>query len=825
MNRDKRRCGLPAILITLCLLSPATRGQIAINEIAWAGSSADIADEWVELVNTSEAPVDLTGWRLVSTDGAPSVALSGTLEPRDAGDAGAGYLLLERSDDDSVPDRAADAIYTGALTDAGETLCLYDSEGRLVDTANAPPEVAGKFPTWPGGSATPAFCSMERVDPLMPDAAGNWASCSCAPDEVAAGLFCGSPGRKNTAYNVSPTPHMAIAPRYPHPGELVLFDAASSTDDNDAIVSYTWSLGDGTIAVGQTASHIYSALGSFEVILTLLDSREGSASLSETVYVHPLAPPLADFSVLHPDELPLRAGETISFRDESSDGLSGISERHWDFGDGESGEGARTTHEFASSGTYNVCLTITGTRGTDAQHCEPIEIASRIPVANLTVQPELPNSGELVLFDASASADPDGEIALFHWDFDGDETVDKTTLEPTAEHAFEKAGYVAPRVTVEDADGDRSVPYGLSLYVNATPTSQFTASEFAPDEMQEVQFVDCSYDEDGTIQTWQWDFGDGETSVQTSPAHAFRHAGQYSVRLTVVDNLEASRVASATIDVANLPPTASLEASCVDEATGFAFAFDASASSDPSPEGSIVRYEWDFDGDGTFDRETATASVSRSYEGDGSYSVSVRITDDAGSSAVSEPVRITVRNRPPRILGVEWEPTDPADGSRILFSAQASDPDGEIVGHSWSLGEEATSGMPEPVHAFGDDGLHWISLVVRDDDGATSEAFFVEIAVANAAPIASFSFTQDTPGTIAFSAASSWDPSPAGRIVHIAWDFGDGTACPEGLSGCGSGGRTAPLHEYADPGTYFVTLVVIDEEGAIGQSTRSVTIR
>jgi len=825
MNRGKRRCGLFLILITLCLLPLAARGQIAINEIAWAGSSADPADEWIELVNASDAPVDLTGWRLISSDGAPAVTLTGTLFPRDVGDAKAGYFLLERSDDSSVPARAANAIYTGALTNAGETLYLYDSEGRLVDTANVPPVNADGSPKWPGGNAAPAYCSMERIDPLVPDVTSNWASCSCAPSEVASALCCGSPGRKNTAYNVSPTPRMTIAPRYPHPGELVLFGAAGSTDGSNAIVSYTWSLGDGTVEIGQTVSHTYSAPGSFEVVLTLLDSKGGSASLSEALYVHSLTPPLADFSVISSDELPLRAGEPISFCDESSDGLPGLSERHWDLGDGESAEGACITHEFASAGTYNVCLTVTDARGSNAQRCEPIEIASRIPAASLTIQPELPSSGELVLFDASASVDPDGEIVLFHWDFDGDETVDKTSVEPTAEHVFEQAGYVAPRVTVEDADGDRSAPYGLSLYVNAAPAAQFTVSAFAPDEMQEVQFVDCSYDDDGTIQSWQWDFGDGKTSIQTAPAHAFRCAGRYTVRLTVVDNQEASAVASATIDVTNLPPAARLETGCVDQQTGVTFTFDASASSDPSPEGSIVRYEWDLDGDGVFDRETTAASASQSYEDDGARSVSVRVTDNAGSSTVSDPIRIAVRNRPPRISRVDWDPADPADGREILFFAQADDPDGEITGWSWRFGEAGTSAAPEPIHAFGDDGLYEVSLAVCDDDGATSEPFLAQIAVANAAPIASLSVSHEAPRTIAFSAASSWDPSPTGRIVHIAWDFGDGTACPEDLSSCGSGNRTAPVHEYANPGTYFVTLVVIDNEGAIGESTRSVTIR
>ncbi len=103
--------------------------QVMINEVAWRGSRASSADEWIELLNATDQPIDLDGWLL--TDGNDlGVLLQGSLSPH-------AYFLLERDDDQSVADVAADVIYSGSLSDDGETLQLLDAYGIVVDSANA----------------------------------------------------------------------------------------------------------------------------------------------------------------------------------------------------------------------------------------------------------------------------------------------------------------------------------------------------------------------------------------------------------------------------------------------------------------------------------------------------------------------------------------------------------------------------------------------------------------------------------------------------------------------------------------------------------------
>jgi cysteine-rich repeat protein len=115
--------------------------QVVINEVAWMGTTTYFGDEWIELYNAGDLAQDLTGWSLVATDGTPSITLSGTIP------AG-GYLLLERTDDDSVPGTTADIIYTGALSNTFEKLRLKDSSGAVVDeTPDGTSWAAGDNPT------------------------------------------------------------------------------------------------------------------------------------------------------------------------------------------------------------------------------------------------------------------------------------------------------------------------------------------------------------------------------------------------------------------------------------------------------------------------------------------------------------------------------------------------------------------------------------------------------------------------------------------------------------------------------------------------------
>lgn len=115
------------LLPTKCFT--ANISDVVINEIAWMGTTNSANDEWMELKNNTANQIDLSGWSLKSTDEKLKINLKGTISANS-------FYLLERTDDTSVPNIAADLIYTGALSNSGMDLKLYDNLNNLIDEVN-----------------------------------------------------------------------------------------------------------------------------------------------------------------------------------------------------------------------------------------------------------------------------------------------------------------------------------------------------------------------------------------------------------------------------------------------------------------------------------------------------------------------------------------------------------------------------------------------------------------------------------------------------------------------------------------------------------------
>ncbi|MDY0341319.1 MAG: lamin tail domain-containing protein, partial [Coriobacteriia bacterium] len=151
-------------------------GPVVISEIAWGGTPASENDQWIELINVTEAPIDLTGWVLRWRRARPATAgerewkmveLRGTIAPY-------ATYLLERGSDDVVRGIPADLIYNVPLDPQGEVLELLDPAGEVVDTANA--YRIGQMGWAAGyglGGAHP-YATMERVSPFARDTEQNW---------------------------------------------------------------------------------------------------------------------------------------------------------------------------------------------------------------------------------------------------------------------------------------------------------------------------------------------------------------------------------------------------------------------------------------------------------------------------------------------------------------------------------------------------------------------------------------------------------------------------------------------------------------------------
>jgi len=111
------------IIVFILLFFPSlVYGSVVINEIAWMGTNNSANDEWIELY--SDESINLDGWVLKADDGSPEIKLEGIIN---------GFYLLERTDDESNPNKPANLIYAGSLSNSGENLRLINSSGKVVD--------------------------------------------------------------------------------------------------------------------------------------------------------------------------------------------------------------------------------------------------------------------------------------------------------------------------------------------------------------------------------------------------------------------------------------------------------------------------------------------------------------------------------------------------------------------------------------------------------------------------------------------------------------------------------------------------------------------
>lgn len=150
------------------------------------------------------------------------------------------------------------------------------------------------------------------------------------------------------------------------------FDASASFDQDGAIASFAWDFGDGNNGAGATPNHVYTAAGTYNVVLTVTDDEDATGSNNQDVTVNEVNYlPLVVFSVSC-DNLSCDFNASAS-----SDQDGTIVDYAWDFGDGNSSSGSSptTSHTYASAGTYGLTLTLTDDDGDTAADSQEVTVA------------------------------------------------------------------------------------------------------------------------------------------------------------------------------------------------------------------------------------------------------------------------------------------------------------------------------------------------------------------------------------------------------------------------------------------------------------------
>ncbi len=242
-----------------------TSASILISEVAWMGSEDNANAEWIELYNNGEEH-SLDGWSLSAIDGSPHIELEGTVQ------AG-GYVLLERTSDDTVPGEAALVIYTGSLANAGEELVLKDDTGTVVDRVEGSEE-------WEIGGNNDTKETLQRSgDPPIggfitaPPTPGKGGGVATVDDDTESNvsyttgnILSGSKDDDEALERLEPALTIVVpAERTVLVGVPLTYGAETYQERGKpvSVTNMTWNFGDGTEVQGLRAEHTYRYPGTY----------------------------------------------------------------------------------------------------------------------------------------------------------------------------------------------------------------------------------------------------------------------------------------------------------------------------------------------------------------------------------------------------------------------------------------------------------------------------------------------------------------------------------------------------------------------------------
>ena len=432
---------------------------------------------------------------------------------------------------------------------------------------------------------------------------------------------------------------------------------------------------------------------------------------------------------------------SVNFTDAST---GSITSRSWSFGDGGSSTTTNPTHTYSSAGTYTVELTVTGPGGSDKEtRTNYITVTTVTPIHDVSLdnfwffpEPPLP-VGEKVYEYLHVQVTNQGNctevISSVNCTWQGPlvRSREPRLLLPVPPTSFEpgetKEVYAAPdipgiagtynfTVTVpaisgEDDTGDNTRTEEVQVGDEDLPTANFSGSPTSGTAPLSVNFTDAS---SGSIASWHWDFGDGDTNVVQHPAHTYDSTGTFTVSLTV-SGPGGSDTEEKTAYITVLPsgPVAAFGADTTSGTAPLAVQFADSSTGD------IDAWHWDF-GDGD---TSVVQHPAHTYDTTGTFTVSMTVTGPGGSDTEEKTDYITVLPSAP----VAAFGADTTSGTAPLAVQFADSSTGDIDTWHWDFGDGDTSSVQHPAHTYDTTGTFTVSLTVTGPGGSDTELSLIHI--------------------------------------------------------------------------------------------------
>ncbi|PIZ05662.1 MAG: hypothetical protein COY57_06085, partial [Flavobacteriales bacterium CG_4_10_14_0_8_um_filter_32_5] len=383
-----------------------------------------------------------------------------------------------------------------------------------------------------------------------------------------------------------------------------------------------------------------------------------------------------------------------------------------------------------------------------------------VPVSNFTSNPGCFNA--LVSF-LDQSPIPTGSITNWSWNF-GDGPGSSTSQNPT--YTYTAPGtYIVTLITTSNAGCSDTITQTITI--NPLPVSDFdfiingvssslgllggclnTAGVISFANNSTVAVPD-------NITSYNWDFGDGNTSTLQSPTHTYTAAGTYNIQLIVETNNGCADTSIVPIIIYPAPTADfTLNNVCFGTTTSFT---DQSVGNG----GTISSWNWDFTNNGIVN--STTQNPTNGYVSAGSYTAELMVQtadgcrDSTTKTVVVHPVPVA-----------NFSAASVCLSETTIFIESSTVTTGTITNWAWDFGDGNTSSLQQPTHLYATANTFNVSLTVTTDSGCTHNVVIPVTVYAK--PTAAFT-TADVCQNLAAQFNSGTSTGNGGTINQWDWDF------------------------------------------------------
>lgn len=632
------------------------------------------------------------------------------------------------------------------------------------------------------------------------------------------------------------------------PALTVSCDASGSTDPNGAgdIASYFFRLNSEAEVQDSDGDGIFElqidSPGNHTVTVRVVDAAGLSGTDSDGVQVTQLSNDAPEaVAVATPQSGTVPPGLQVSFDGSgSSDPNSDPLTYSWDFDDGSALDTSESPdHTFTAPGTYRVVLTVSddGSPALSDMDAVDVVVSGLAPDATLECSPQSGDVPLTVTCNSTSSSDPNNDITEIYFKLnDQPEALDadgEVTYELTTGGTHTITLRVVDDTGLSDSD---TAQVQATVTGNELPIAVAHAEPASGSKPHLVTFTSTgSYDPDGNIVSYSWNFDDGSAAVASSTAvHTYQEAGSYNVTLTVVDDgaTPAQSTDTVLVEVNGQAPVASISCS---PTTGHAppdmvVTCNSHQSTDPDGASDIVHHYFTLDSGAAVDE--TDGEIDYTFSSAQNHIITLRVVDADGLED-SDNARIQISSTA-NIAPTADAAATPTSGTaplQVAFSsAGSSDSDGTIVGYSWNFDDGSpVSTEANPNHTFTAAGSFNVTLRVTDDGGFTGNDTVViqVVSATNTAPdLASATATPLyglAPLQVQFSADQVIDLEGDSFVLNL--DYSDSATASHTVQHGGPSSGAVFQHTFTQNGQYQVELTAQDDGSpAVAPSTKTFII-